>query len=141
MPKARVNDINIYYEVYGEGDPLLLIYGLGGRGNRFKFQIPAFSERFRTIIFDNRGVGETDQPEEAYSIPQMADDLIAPTVTWPVKLKCGGTQKRQALNLRAEILSLKLSTGFAGQRGAVKSRFLKKAIIRRPLSKRRITWG
>ncbi len=74
MPKVRVNDINVYYEAHGEGEPLLLIYGLAGRGNGFKLQIPALSERFRTIIFDNRGAGETDQPEEPYSIAQMADD-------------------------------------------------------------------
>ena len=76
MPKAQVNDINIYYEVHGEGEPLLLIHGLASRGNGFKFQIPALSGRFRTIIFDNRGVGETDQPEEPYSIAQMADDAL-----------------------------------------------------------------
>ncbi len=74
MPEAQVNDINVYYEVHGEGAPLLLIYGLAGRGNGFKRQIPALSERFRVITFDNRGVGETDQPPEPYSIPQMADD-------------------------------------------------------------------
>lgn len=74
MPKARINDINIYYEVHGEGEPLLLIHGLAGRGDGFARQIPALSKQFRVITFDNRGVGETDQPEEPYSIPQMADD-------------------------------------------------------------------
>jgi len=76
MPKARINDINIYYEVHGEGEPLLLIHGLAARGNGFVKQIPALSRSFRTIIFDNRGVGETDQPEEPYSIAQMADDAV-----------------------------------------------------------------
>ncbi len=74
MPKAKTNDINIYYEVHGEGESLLLIYGLAGRGDGFVKQIPALSQRFRVITFDNRGVGETDQPEEPYSIAQMADD-------------------------------------------------------------------
>src|SRR5262249_19585046 len=76
MPKAQVNDINVYYEVHGEGEPLLLIHGLASRGDWFKLQIPALSERFRVIIFDNRGVGETDQPEGPYSIAQMADDSL-----------------------------------------------------------------
>jgi len=74
MPKTRVNDINIHYEVHGEGEPLLLIHGLAARGDGFAKQIPALSQRFRAIIFDNRGVGETDQPDDAYSIGQMADD-------------------------------------------------------------------
>jgi pimeloyl-ACP methyl ester carboxylesterase len=74
MPTTRINDITIYYEVFGEGEPVLLIHGLAARGKGFKFQIPALSERYRTITFDNRGVGETDQPEEPYSIAGMADD-------------------------------------------------------------------
>src|SRR5262245_55449715 len=74
MPKVRVDDIEIYYEIKGEGLPLLLIAGLAGRGNCFKFQVEALSTRFQTIIFYNRGVGETDQPEGPYGIPQMADD-------------------------------------------------------------------
>jgi 3-oxoadipate enol-lactonase len=74
MPKAEVNGINLYYEVHGEGQPLLLIYGLAGRGNGWKFQAEALSPHFRVITYDNRGVGESDQPDEVYSIAQMADD-------------------------------------------------------------------
>lgn len=74
MPKVQVNGINLYYEVHGEGEPLLLIYGLAGRGNGWKFQVEGLSQRFRLITFDNRGVGETDQPDLPYSIAQMADD-------------------------------------------------------------------
>lgn len=77
MPTVKVNDINLYYEINGEGSPLLLIYGLAGRGRGFCYQIPALSKQFRTITFDNRGVGETDQPREPYTIPQMADDAAA----------------------------------------------------------------
>jgi len=74
MPKTRINDINVYYEVHGDGEPLLLIHGLAARGAGFARQIPALSQCFRVISFDNRGVGETDQPDDAYSIGQMADD-------------------------------------------------------------------
>jgi len=74
MPKIQVNDINLFYETQGEGEPLLLIYGLAGRGNCFLYQTPELSKHFRTITFDNRGVGDTDQPDESYSIAQMADD-------------------------------------------------------------------
>lgn len=74
MPTVQVNGINLFYEVHGAGEPLLLIYGLAGRGNGWKFQIEALSPHFRVITFDNRGVGESDQPDEPYSISQMADD-------------------------------------------------------------------
>ncbi|MBS1790426.1 MAG: alpha/beta fold hydrolase [Acidobacteria bacterium] len=74
MPTTRINGINLYYETQGQGEPLLLIYGLAGRGNGWKFQIETLSPHFQTITFDNRGVGETDQPVEAYSLAQMADD-------------------------------------------------------------------
>jgi pimeloyl-ACP methyl ester carboxylesterase len=47
MPKTLVDDINLYYEVHGDGEPLLLIYGLAGRGNGFKLQIPTLSKHFR----------------------------------------------------------------------------------------------
>lgn len=74
MPKIQANNINLYYEIQGQGEPLLLIYGLAGRGNGFLYQTPELSKHFRVITFDNRGVGDTDQPEEPYSIAQMADD-------------------------------------------------------------------
>lgn len=74
MPKVRVGDINLFYEAQGEGEPLLLIYGLAGRGNGFVYQTAELSKHFRTITFDNRGVGDSDQPDEPYSIVQMADD-------------------------------------------------------------------
>jgi pimeloyl-ACP methyl ester carboxylesterase len=77
MPTLRINDINAYHEIHGEGPPLLLIYGLAGRGRGFCYQIPELSNHFRTIVFDNRGVGESDQPEGPYSIAQMADDAAA----------------------------------------------------------------
>ncbi len=74
MPKIQINDLNLYYEEHGAGEPLLLIYGLAGRGQGWKFQSEALASHFRVITFDNRGVGETDQPETPYSLAQMADD-------------------------------------------------------------------
>ena len=74
MPKVTVNDIEVYYEIHGHGFPLVLIAGYGcGSWLWFK-QIPHFSKTFQTIIFDNRGVGKTDKPDEEYSIQMFADD-------------------------------------------------------------------
>lgn len=75
MAKVQVNGINLFYEVHGAGEPLLLIYGLAGRGNGWKFQVETLSSRFQIITFDNRGVGETDQPQEAFTLGDIADDV------------------------------------------------------------------
>jgi pimeloyl-ACP methyl ester carboxylesterase len=74
MPYQHVNGIEIYYEEKGEGKPLLLIQGLGYPSGMWFLQVPEFSHRFRTIIFDNRGAGRSDKPDEDYSVALMASD-------------------------------------------------------------------
>lgn len=74
MATARVNDIEVYYEVHGQGEPLLLIMGLGAAATGWEAQIPDFSREYQVIAFDNRGAGRTDKPKEPYTISQMADD-------------------------------------------------------------------
>lgn len=76
MPKANVNGINVYYEVHGQGEPLVLIQGFGGGHQGWFFQIRAFKNHYQVITFDNRGIGETDKPREPYTIKTMADDTI-----------------------------------------------------------------
>ena len=74
MPIAQVGDINMYYRVYGEGEPLVLIMGHGMDARSWVFQTPEFSKEYQVIGFDNRGVGRTDAPDSPYSIAMMADD-------------------------------------------------------------------
>lgn len=74
MPIATVESIEIYYEVHGGGEPLLLIMGLGADSRAWLFQVPEFSQHYRTIIFDNRGVGRSAKPPGPYTIHEMADD-------------------------------------------------------------------
>ncbi len=74
MPHVEVNDIKIYYEVHGTGEPLLLIEGLGYATWMWYRQLEEFSRDFRVIIFDNRGVGKSDKPDIPYSIEMMAAD-------------------------------------------------------------------
>lgn len=71
---VKVNGIEIYYEVHGSGEPLLLIEGLGYSSWMWYKQVPALSERYKVVIFDNRGAGNTDKPDSEYSIELMADD-------------------------------------------------------------------
>ena len=77
MPTVQANDIDIYYEEHGSGEPLLLIMGWGGNAASWSPQIPGLAETFRIIAFDNRGAGRTTAPESPYSIAQMADDTVA----------------------------------------------------------------
>ncbi|MFW9973366.1 MAG: alpha/beta hydrolase, partial [Candidatus Odinarchaeota archaeon] len=77
LPSVKVNDINIYYEVHGEGYPLVLIRGLSSSLKSWPpYSINQFSKSFKTILFDNRGAGRTDIPDGDYSAKIMADDTI-----------------------------------------------------------------
>lgn len=77
MSTVTVGDVELYYEEHGSGDPLLLVMGLAADSTAWLFQLPAFSERYRTIVFDNRGVGRSSKPAGPYTIRQMADDAAA----------------------------------------------------------------
>jgi len=74
MSTVRVGDIEMYYEQHGSGEPLLLVMGLAADSTAWMFQVPDFAARYRTIVFDNRGVGRSSKPSGPYSIHQMADD-------------------------------------------------------------------
>ena len=74
MSTAKVGAIELYYEEQGSGDPLLLIMGLAADSRAWLFQVPDFAGRYRTITFDNRGVGRSSKPPGPYSIHEMADD-------------------------------------------------------------------
>src|SRR5215470_2831624 len=61
----------------GDREVILLIMGLGATHEWWYRIRPALAERFRTIVFDNRGAGRSDVPPPPYSITQMADDAVA----------------------------------------------------------------
>lgn len=76
MPIAQLENGEIYYEVHGKGDPLLLVPGLGGTGSYWLPNLPGLSKHYQVIIHDHRGTGRSSRPEIAYSVDQMTDDLI-----------------------------------------------------------------
>ena len=76
MPKAEIGEIQINYEEYGQGTPLVMVLGLGQDLTTWGFQIPEFSKHFRVIAFDNRDSGESTGSKEAYTTGTMARDTI-----------------------------------------------------------------
>lgn len=74
MPSAKINDINIYYEIHGAGEPLILANGIFMNTASWFGQIPAFSKHFKVIAYDMRGQGQSDKPDEDYSFELHADD-------------------------------------------------------------------
>jgi pimeloyl-ACP methyl ester carboxylesterase len=74
MPTVVSNGIKIHYEEQGNGDPLILIMGLGAPGSRWKDHAAAYEKHFRCILMDNRGAGESDRPPGPYTTRKMADD-------------------------------------------------------------------
>ncbi|MBU8907551.1 alpha/beta fold hydrolase [Desertibacillus haloalkaliphilus] len=77
MPIAKSQSEDIYYEIYGEGEPLLLIMGLSLNSLSWYRSIPEFSKHYQVIAFDNRGTGQSSKPSSPYSIKQMAADARA----------------------------------------------------------------
>jgi 3-oxoadipate enol-lactonase len=73
MPTIQTDSIEINYESFGEGEPLLLIMGFGMPGAAWAPMLP-FLSGFRCIYFDNRGTGKSAKPEGPYTIPMMAED-------------------------------------------------------------------
>ncbi len=67
----------IYYEEHGEGEPLLCVHGLATDTLGWALQVPTFSQSHRTVIFDNRDVGQSAMVEEPYEVADMAQDALA----------------------------------------------------------------
>jgi 3-oxoadipate enol-lactonase len=74
MSMAKVGAIDLYYEEQGSGYPLLLIMGLAADSQAWLFQVPELAKHYRTISFDNRGVGRSSKPGGPYAIDAMADE-------------------------------------------------------------------
>ena len=77
MPNVKANNINIYYEKQGSGEPLILIPYLAADHACYAFQVAEYAKHFTCISLDLRGTGESDKPEGAYSTETLAGDVAA----------------------------------------------------------------
>lgn len=80
-PKAGkyeyVNDIKVYYETYGKGEPVLLLHGNSNSMESFTYQIPELAKYFKVIAIDSRAQGRTTDSDQEISYKLMASDVAA----------------------------------------------------------------
>jgi 3-oxoadipate enol-lactonase len=78
MPYVSLNDLELYYEVHGEGPPFLFFSETACHGEVWKnYQVPEFSRDHRVIIYDQRGTGRSGKPSVQYTTKTLADDAAA----------------------------------------------------------------
>jgi pimeloyl-ACP methyl ester carboxylesterase len=74
---VQVNGLNMYYEEYGSGRPLILIHGGTVTSSMWQPFLHTFLPHFRVVTPDSRGHGRTNNPEGELSYHRMADDMAA----------------------------------------------------------------
>jgi 3-oxoadipate enol-lactonase len=78
MATATLNGVDTYYEVQGQGEPVLLVPASWWPSDTWNVGVvPFLSRRFKTIVFDCRGTGRSSKPKDGYTVEQFAQDCIA----------------------------------------------------------------
>jgi pimeloyl-ACP methyl ester carboxylesterase len=73
---APVNGVKIWYAVFGEGQPLIMLHGGLGNSNYWGNQVPALAKKYKVIVMDSRGHGRSTRNEEPYGYDLMASDVV-----------------------------------------------------------------
>jgi pimeloyl-ACP methyl ester carboxylesterase len=77
MPKIQINGIDLFYDIKGNGEPLLLIAGFLCDHAYWSLIMPSLTSQYQVIRLDNRGMGRSSAPNSPYSLKQMANDVAA----------------------------------------------------------------
>ena len=77
MPHATAGGLRLFYDTHGEGEPLLLLPGLGADHHLFDLQREAFARQHRLILVDPRDAGQSDEAGAPYGIADMAEDAVS----------------------------------------------------------------
>jgi pimeloyl-ACP methyl ester carboxylesterase len=72
---AKVNGINLYYEIYGTGKPLVILHGNGGSISHAEPHLEFFKDKYKVIAIDNRGQGNSIDDTTALTYDLMASDV------------------------------------------------------------------
>lgn len=75
--KVKANDIELYFEESGNGDPIIFVHGWMEDYSMWSSQIEYFSREYMVVAYDQRGHGRSDKPEKGYSIQTLSDDLFS----------------------------------------------------------------
>lgn len=77
MPVLTRNNGDLFYEIHGKGEPLLLIPGMGSKmETSWNYLLPELIENYQVITFDNRGAGKSKEVDQPITLSMMADDVI-----------------------------------------------------------------
>src|SRR5262249_6284865 len=116
MPRVRLGELELAYEIEGVGEPLLLLMGLGGDRQGWDLVRPDLARRHRLVLLDNRDAGESDEAHGAYGLGAMAGDpspRLGPLGRQPLPLAGasmgGAIAQRVALRAPTRIASLVLA--------------------------------
>ncbi|MBU0507073.1 MAG: alpha/beta hydrolase [bacterium] len=77
MPFTTTNQIKVYYEMHGQGEPLFFLNGLSSDIAQKKLFIDEVKKHYQVIVPDIRGAGQTDKPQAHYTISEFAGDAYA----------------------------------------------------------------
>jgi pimeloyl-ACP methyl ester carboxylesterase len=127
MPALKRPDVSLYYELSGQGSPVLLIQGVGVVGGCWQPQVNALEKDFQTLLFDNRGIGKSVPCHGPISIEAMAEDArtLMDAAGWEsahvVGHSMGGVIAQQlALDCPKRVRSLSLLCTFARGKDAAR---------------------
>jgi aminoacrylate hydrolase len=76
MPRVSIGDCHLYYERHGAGFPVVFVSGLNGAASYWREQVPTFGKRFEVVLYDHRGVGQSDHSRISYTVERIAEDLV-----------------------------------------------------------------
>ena len=76
MPRATINGAQLFYEEAGSGPAVLFHHGYTGSHDSWSDVVPALADRYRCVVMDARGAGDSEHTPDGYTIAQYADDVI-----------------------------------------------------------------
>jgi len=127
MAILQTGPVDLYYELSGKGPPVILIQGVGVLGEGWRREVAELDKNFQTLIFDNRGIGQSARRAAEITIEAMAEDVLAlmDSLQWDsahlVGHSMGGVIAQQfALTAPTRVRSLSLLCTFARGKDAAR---------------------